>query len=191
LTYIEPSTYYTESVVVAEVDNAIQTYGERAVDLVAFGCTDSDQATRYATWILNSELENTIVVSYTGGADHFRLIPGDIVEYYDSGERGVRRSGRIVSQTGANVVLDAPIQAVIGDFFSLTLGDGTVHQSTITAISGVNVTMAAAPLSNAIPWAVFIASPAIGRKLYKVIKVDETSIGRYATTLQLYKIDKY
>lgn len=191
LSYVEPSNFYTENIVVAESDNAIETYGERTVDLVAFGCTDVDQAKRQASWILNSEIENSININYTGGFDHYILKPGDIVEYWDSNERGIRRAGRIVSQSGTNVVLDAPIVAVAGDYFSLTCSDGSIHNTTISSIAGTNVVLTAAPTVSALPWATFIAAPISGKKLYKVIKVDETSTAKFATSLQLYNPDKY
>ena len=144
-----------------------------------------------AQWILNSEIENSINISYTGGFDHYDLRPGQIVEFYDSNERNIRRAGRIISQTGANVVVDAPIASVAGDFFSLTLSDGSVHLTTIASKSGVNIVMTTAPGTSAIPNATFIAAPSAGRKLYKVIKIDEVSNSQFSITLQLYNPDKY
>lgn len=192
LTYVEPANFYTEEVVVAENTAAIDIYGERVADVVAFGCTNASQAVRYATWILNTENKNSVNISYTAGLDHYNLIPGDIVEFYDSNERGRRRAGRIASQTGANVVLDAPVLAVAGDHFSLTLADGTIHATTIASITGVNVVLTAAPPTPAAQSAAFIAADAgVGRKLYKVIKIDETSNSKFNISLQAYSVDKY
>ena len=191
LTYVEPSNFYTESIVVAEDTNSIETYGERAVDLVAFGCTDVSQATRYATWILQSELNNIVVISYSGGIDHYDLTPGNIVEFHDSNERINRRGGRIVSQSGVNVVLDATSAASAGNPFALTLSDGTVHATTVASVSGVNLVMSAAPPVSALPWATYtVASTANGRQLYKVIKVNETSNSIFSVTLQRYSLTK-
>jgi len=192
LSYIEPANFYTEEIVIAEDTIAVQTYGERATNIVSFGCTDVNQALRYATWILNTEIENSVIISYTGGLDHYNLIPGDLVEFYDSNERNIRRAGRIVSQTGTFVILDAPIASAVGDYFSLTLNNGAIHQTTIAAISGVNVTMTAAPASASSANATFIAATlAQGRKYYKVIKIDEISNSKFNITLQLYSTDKY
>lgn len=191
LTYVEPSNFYTEAVVVAEDTNSIETYGERAVDLVAFGCTDVSQATRYATWILQSELNNRIVINYDGGIDHYDLTPGNIIEFHDSNERINRRGGRIVSQSGVNVVLDANTTATAGQNFSLTLSDGTVHLTTIASVSGVNLVMASAPPVSALPWATYCAANTVqGRQLYKVIKVNETSNSIFSVTLQRYSLTK-
>ena len=192
LSYIEPANFYTEEVVIAEDTVAVATYGERVADMISFGCTDVNQAMRYAEWILNTEIENSVSISYTGGLDHYNLLPGDLVEFYDSNERNIRRAGRIVSQTGVYVILDAPIASVTGDYFSLTLANGAIHQTTIAAISGTNVTLTAAPSSAANPNATFIsASASLGRRYYKVIKVDETSNSKFNITLQLYSTDKY
>ena len=192
LSYIEPANFYTEEIVIAENTAAIQVYGERVSDMVSFGCTDVNQAIRQATWMLNTEIENSVTISYSAGLDHYNLVPGDLVEFYDSNERNIRRAGRIISQTGIYVVLDASIVAAIGDYFSLTLANGTIHQTTIAAISGVNVTLTAAPPTSASAYGTFIAAKlAQGRKYYKVIKVDETSNSKFNITLQLYSIDKY
>ena len=192
LTYVEPSNFYTNEVVIAENSASIDVYGERVVESVLFGCTNADEAVRYATWILQTEQDNSINISYTGAFDHYNLMFGDIVEYYDSNERGIRRAGRIRSQSGTAVVLDAPIAAIAGDNFSLTTSDGAVHQTTIASISGVNVVLTTAPGVSAIPNATYIAaSSTIGRKLYKVIKVDETDTLKFSVTLQLYNPDKY
>lgn len=192
LTYIEPANFYTEEVVVAENATAIETYGERVADVISFGCTNQYQAIRHATWVLNSEIENSVNINYTAGLDHYNLVPGDIVEFYDSNERNIRRAGRIVSQIGTSVVLDSAINSVAGDFFSLTLANGTVHQTTIASIIGVNVTLTDAPASPANAYATFIAANASqGRRLYKVIKIDEVSTAKFSVALQLYSTDKY
>jgi hypothetical protein len=192
LSYVEPSNFYTEEIIVAENSVAISKWGEKVSDVISFGCTDVDQATRYATWILNSEIQNSINVSYTGGLDHYNLVPGDLVEFYDSNERGKRRSGRIVSQSGTTVVVDSPIVSVAGDYFSLMLSDGTVHQTTIASKSGTTITLTAAPSVAADPYATFIAAAsAQGRKLYKVIKINETSNSKFAINLQYYNPNKF
>jgi hypothetical protein len=91
-----------------------------------------------------------------------------------------------------NVVLDAPIVSIAGDYFSLTLSDGTIHQTTIASIAGVNVVLTAAPGVVANPYAPFIAaSLSQGKRFYKVIAIDETSNSKFSMTLQLYSTDKY
>ena len=192
LSYVEPSNFYTTSIVVAEDTVSIATYGERAVDLVAFGCTNASQAQRYAKWILDSEFKNKTIITYNGGVDHYNLLPGQIVEFHDSNEYRVHRGGRIISNTGTAVVLDAASEAVAGDYFSLTLGDGTVHKTTIASITGVNVVLTAAPSVAALPYSTWVAMPAaFGHRLYKVIKVDEKSNSQFNVTLQLFDNAKF
>jgi predicted phage tail protein len=189
---VEPSNFYTTSIVVAEDSVSMTTYGEKAVDVIAFGCTNASQATRYAKWILDSESKNKTVITYTGGLDHYNLLPGQIVEFHDSNEHRDRRGGRIVSQSGTAVVLDAASNAVAGDYFSLTLSDGTVHQTTISTISGVNVVLVAAPAVSALAYATWIAMPlAFGHRLYKVIKIDEKSNSQFNVTIQLFDTNKF
>ena len=193
LTYVEPSNFYKNEVVQAKNNDAYKTWGTKSKDLSYFGCTDRSQAIRQANWVLLSEKYNAAVVTYRASEDHFALIPGQVVQFEDSGERGNQRyGGRVVSCSGANVVLDGAINAVAGDLFSITCQDGTIHQTTIASISGLNVVLASAPPVAVLESAVFIASPvAQGKQLYRVVKIDENSMSQYNVTLQVYRQEKY
>lgn len=192
LTYVEPNNFYNNEVVVAENQAAIKEWGEKLSNVTAFGCTDSDQAIRLANWILNSQQQNADTKTYAAGLDHYNLVPGQLIQYENPLERGVRYSGRVKSVSGTAVVLDAPIDNIVGDAFAITNNDGTIFNTTIAALSGTSLTMAAASSGTIDPWATFIASDSvIGKRLYKVVKVDETSLGQYSVTIQFFSPSKF
>jgi hypothetical protein len=191
LTYIEPSNFYKTEVVQSKNNDAFNTWGRRSKDLTYFGCTNRSQAIRQANWHLLTEKYNSALVTYTAGEDHFNLVPGQIVQFADSGEDGFRKGGRVVSVTGTDVVLDGNISAIAGDSISITCQDGTIFQTTIVSITGVNVVLTTAPVIPVLESAVFITSTPIGKQLFKVVKIDETSTSQYNVTLQLYRVEKF
>lgn len=191
--YVEPSSFYTQESVKVENTQGVEKYGEKAVSVVGFGITDSDQALRYANWMLQSEIENGLIVTYRAGWDHYRLVPGDIVQFEDSGDRGKRLAGRVRSAAGTNVVTDGPVEVLPGYGFSVTLEDGTIFATEIASvISPTNFTLVDSIIGTVLPFSTFITSDLnVGPQLFRVLKIDEISDGNYNTTLQLYSIDKY
>ena len=191
-TYIEPSNFYQESVVVAENDSAIDIYGERAIDDISFGITSVNQAKRRAKWILDSEFKNKTVINYVGGIDHYNLKVGDIVLFHDNMEgQTTKRAGRILSHSGNQVTLDR-VPDSITDPFNMTLSDGTVFTSNISSISGQTITLSSTPSVSALPYATWIMIRSdLPQLKYKVIKCLETDPGKYSVTLQRYSPDKY
>lgn len=191
VTYIEPANFYIKDVVTAENTLGIEKYGEKTADVVAFGTTSRDQARRYANWVLNTELSNSLTVSYTAGWDHYKVIPGDIIEFEDSNERGFRLAGRTRSVSGTTITLDGPVVANIGDVFSLVEADGSIFTSTVAVVdSPTQVTLDSPPLNSPNPGNVFVISGAL-KQLYSVVAIDEISDGVFSVTLQIYQNSKY
>ena len=192
VTYVDPDSFYIERTVTVENSHGISKYGEKSAAVFGFGITSEEQALRYANWVLYSEIENALTVSYKGGWDHYNLVPGELVQFEDSNERGSRLAGRC-TVSGSNVTFDSDCVAVSGDAFSVIEDDGTVHETTIASVTdGSNIVLNAAPSGTVVPNSTFIiGDQSIGKQLFRVVKVDETSDGVFNTTLQLYNADKY
>lgn len=191
VTYQEPDALYNDQIISVENNFAVETYGEQELDVVAFGVTSELEARRYARWILETELDNSLFISYLGGWDHYDLVPGDIVQFEDSLERGVRRGGRIVSLDGAIVTLDSETDAAAGDTISLTNSDGTIIEREILSVDGVEITIDPTDV-DALPTSVFIVRKSgTPRQLFKLIKIEEQELGQFATVLQRFSPDKY
>ena len=192
VTYVDPNSFYIEKTVTVENQNGITKYGEKSAAVFGFGITSETQALRYANWVLQSEIENSLTVSYKGGWDHYNLVPGDIVQFEDSNERGSRLAGRC-TVSGTSVAFDSDCIVVAGDAFSVIEDDGVVHETTIATVTNAsNVVLNAAPSGTVVNNSTFIiGDQTIGKQLFRVVKVDETSDGVFNTTLQLYNDDKY
>ena len=193
VTYVEPANFYNETTVSVENDYGISKYGEKELTTFAFGVTNRNQALRYANWLLNSELYNSLIVTYTAGWDHYNLVPGDIVQFEDSTERLQRLAGRIRSISGTSVVLDQACVVSVGDSFSVMMDNGLVHETTVSGVtSPTQITIAAAPSNTVSEKNVFIiADQTVGKQYYRVVKVNETRTGIFNVTLQYYFTDKY
>jgi hypothetical protein len=191
--YVEPSSFFTQESVKVENTLGIQKYGEKAMSVVGFGITNYKQALRYANWLIQTEVQNSLLVTYKGGWDHYRLVPGDIVQFEDSGDRGIRLAGRIKSLTGVTVVTDGAVNVVVGQKFSVTMQNGVIHVAEVTSVANSSqFTITQAPTITVLPYSTFILTDiSTGPQLYRVLKIDETSDGNYNTTLQIYNIDKY
>ena len=192
VSYVDPNSYYIERSVTVENQFGIDKYGEKTVDLFGFGITDREQAIRYGNWVLESEKRNALVVNYVGGWDHYQLIPGELVQFEDSNERGYRLGGRIASITGTTVNFDGDTTAVAGDTISITGTDGSITDYTIDSVTdGDTVVLDIAPNGDEAGNTFIITPQAENKQLYRVVKVDEARDGSFNTTLQLYSLDKY
>ena len=191
VTYVDPNSFYIERTVTVENQHGIEKYGEKAAAVFGFGITSESQALRYANWVLQSEIENSLTVSYQGGWDHYNLVPGELVQFEDSNERGSRLAGRCTA-AGSTITLDGDCVASVGDTFSITKADGTVHTTTVNSVTdGSNITISSSPGTVADGSTFIIGDQNIGKQLFRVVKVDETTDGVFNTTLQLYNDDKY
>jgi predicted phage tail protein len=132
-------------------------------------------------------------VSYIGGWDHYDLIPGDIVQFEDSLERGFRMAGRVTSATGTTLIADADVTAVVGDSVAITQSDGTIHETTVASVtSPTQIELTDTLTGTVLPNSTFIvADQTIGKQLFRVIKVEEGETGQFATILQRFSPDKY
>lgn len=191
VTYVDPNSFYIERTVTAENTFGIDKYGEKLLQVFGFGITNKEQALRYANWILQSEQKNGLTVSYTGAWDHYRLVPGDIVQFEDSNERGYRLGGRVTSESGTTVTLDGITTSVAGDTFTATLDDGSIFETTIATANPDSLVLNDAPGSTILGGVFIITPQGNNKQLYRVVKVDEASDGIFNTTLQLYSTDKY
>lgn len=131
-------------------DDLIQRFGRRPKEVSAFGCTSEGQARRTGEWILDSEANETEVITWKASLDQIEAFPGTLVAIYDPAHQGARFGGRIMANTGNSVItLDAPVTVGAGTFnLNVMLPDGTIESRVITGWSGGNtIVTLASPLS--------------------------------------------
>ena len=116
VSWTNPDNGYRPSIEVVEDTEALERFGYREKQVVAYGATSRGQAHRFGKWSLFAEQNETELVSYVAGLDHADVRPGDIVSISDDTIAGARYGGRVRS------VATAPE----GNFFNDTIVSGGV-----------------------------------------------------------------
>lgn len=106
----------------------------------ALGCTSEGQAQRMATYLLQSELKETRIISFTTGLDGMRPIIGDVFIFGDDLLAGKTTSGRVVSVAGNVVTLDRELTPSldIGGTFIVNTTENFASTRKIVAIDPDN-----------------------------------------------------
>ncbi|ENA6191481.1 phage tail protein [Salmonella enterica subsp. enterica] len=95
--FIDPQNGWNVSVELVEDKADIARNGRKVLQMDAFGCTSRGQAHRTGLWVIQTELLETQMVSFSVGAEGLRHTPGDIFEICDSDYAGASIGGRIVA----------------------------------------------------------------------------------------------
>lgn len=104
--YDTENHYESKYAYARSVDNIQRRGRVETAEVTALGCTSEGQAQRIANYLLNSELTETELVSFTTGLDGIRPVVGDVFIFADDLMAGKATSGRVVAVAGAKVTLD-------------------------------------------------------------------------------------
>ena len=179
---------------VVEDRAAIEKYGWVATEIKAFACTSRGQANRLGQWILNSEQNETEVISFTASIDAGSLIrPGAVIDVQDPMRAGVRYGGRIASATASVITIDNAEDLPTSDAtLSVLLPDGTLESRAISSRSGNAITVSSdfttAPQANSV-WV--LQTTSIQTQQYRVLTIREKDGHLYEITGLLYNSSKY
>ena len=96
----DPDDAYKAHVEYVENQDAINKYGFRQADIVAFGATNRAQAIRAGKWLIDTENTSTETIHFRGGLDMAGIFPGMIVEVADNDYVNSVMGGRVVQRPG-------------------------------------------------------------------------------------------
>ncbi len=192
----DPNEGHRPTVEMTEDVAAIQKFGYRASEVVAFGTTNRGQAHRLGKWLLDTEQTATETVTYRAGFDHADLAPGKIIAVADPDHAGVRMGGRVKSATTTDIVIDSPVTIEAGQTYSVSviLPDQTVASAGLTNPTGDTETLeldqalAQAPIENAI-WV--LTGSNVEPRLFRVLSNAEVEPNIYEITGLLHDPGKY
>ncbi|MBT2116414.1 host specificity protein J [Dyella sp. LX-66] len=176
VTWNDPSDFYRAKVEYVEDRTGLARYGIQQTTLTAFGCTSQAQAQRAGQWVLLTSRLETDTVTFKVGLDGTIAAPGQIVRITDPARAGKRQGGRVHQATRTVVTVDkAPEQVAVGDRLTVMLSTGVSETQAITAIDGVQLTVAAPgfsvqPETEAV-WVV--ESDTLAAQTYRVLSVIE------------------
>lgn len=196
--WFDPENSYKTAIEVVEDPDAIALYGARQTEIQAIGCTSRGQAHRYGTWLLDTEQNETEVVTYRAGLDHADVVPGDVVLIADPSYAGVRFGGRLagVSDDLLTLTLDAPVTLGEGESYSVTvvMPDGSLADRDVTNTSGETETLSlasslpAAPIAGAL-W--LMTGSDVAPRPFRVLSVTEAEKHQFDISALVYDETKY
>ncbi|MBJ2932267.1 phage tail protein [Salmonella enterica subsp. enterica serovar Newport] len=183
--FIDPADGWNVSVELVEDKADIAKNGRKVIQRDAFGCTSRGQAHRDGLWLIQTELLETQMVTFSVGAEGLRHTPGDIFEICDSDYAGASIGGRIVAVdvVARSLTLDRDIELPgAGKGMMSFIGPkGEPLSVTVMAHPDKNrVVLSELPAGveqNSV-WGLKL--PALRRRLFRCMTVQEKEDGTYA-----------
>ncbi|HGV6253926.1 TPA: host specificity protein J [Salmonella enterica subsp. enterica serovar Dublin] len=193
--FIDPADGWNVSVELVEDKADIAKNGRKVIQRDAFGCTSRGQAHRDGLWLIQTELLETQLVTFSVGAEGLRHTPGDIIEVCDGDYAGASIGGRIVAVDAAarSLTLDRDIELP---------GNGKGMMSFIGPKGEpLSVTVMAHPDKNRVVLSELPAGveqnsiwglklPALRRRLFRCMTVQEKEDGTFAISALQHVPDK-
>lgn len=109
--YNDENDNYKPAIEYIEDRNNILKYGIRETDIVAFGCTNKNQARRVGKWLLTTQNTETETVDFQVGLDGNYVKPGDVISIYDQYRKNQSYAGRTFELYTGYAILDLPYNA--------------------------------------------------------------------------------
>lgn len=108
--YYDRNNKYSSDVVMQRSTSNVLARG-KVVDgnFTALGCTSRGQAQRIASYVMNTELYETELVSFTTGLEGGLVRLNDVIMLADNSVAGQTVGGRIAAVDGRSITLDRPI----------------------------------------------------------------------------------
>ena len=79
-------------------------------EVITEGITNKDQALRHSRYLLENARTKNEFVTYTAGADHIYMKPGDLIFADSTEDNGKKHSGRILSISSTTATIDGAIE---------------------------------------------------------------------------------
>ena len=173
-----------------------EKFGLNQLNVQSLFTTDKDQAVRFGRSIVYSSNFETELVSFNCGIEAACILePFMVIKIADRSKELIRASGRIVSASSLQVVVDDSVNTVVGevgDIFSIIDKFGNVQERTIGAVNGSSVSLNSAldplPQANAI-WAVKTGN--VQHKKYRITNIKQKNNFVFTITALNYDDNKY
>ncbi|AXC64648.1 host specificity protein J [Salmonella enterica subsp. diarizonae serovar 59:z10:-] len=185
--FIDPQNGWNVSVELVEDKADIAKNGRKVLQMDAFGCTSRGQAHRTGLWVIQTELLETQMVTFSVGAEGLRHTPGDIFEICDADYAGASIGGRIVAVdvVARSLTLDRDIELPgAGNAVMSFIGyDGKPLSATVMSQPEKNRV-----ILNSLPEGVVEGSvwglklPALRRRLFRCMSIQEKNDGTFAVS---------
>ena len=178
--------------IVEDVDG-IAKYGVITKEVSAFATTSRSQAHRIGEWLLYTERYETEVVTFVTGLENGVVLrPGSVIEIADPVKASARRGGRISAATTSVITVDDGSSLPLSGTLSVVLSDAVVAVSTITGVSGNDITVSPAfDTAPAAGSAWLVEDSSIQPTQWRVVSVQEQDGMNFAVNAVSYNSSKY
>jgi len=195
VTWNDPDNHFQQRVEYVEDEALIERYGIVQTSVVAIGCTSQGQARRVGRWLLYSESMESETVTWSAGLEGAVGRPGQIVQIADPARAGIRLGGRLLAATSTSVRLDAAVELLPGQAYTLqVVSGGTVQTRAVTTAAGTTQELSLASAFDGVPpvMAIWVlASDAVEPQRVRVLSVIESSPDVFEFTGLLHNPSKY
>jgi hypothetical protein len=106
--YNDENNNYKPAIEYVEDKTSILKYGIKETDIVAFGCTNKNQAKRIGKWLIVTDNTETETVNFAVGLEGNYVRPGDVILLYDQDRKNQVYAGRTLELTTGYAILDTP-----------------------------------------------------------------------------------
>lgn len=161
-------------------ERSIAMNGIKPLDLAAFGCTSQSQAQRLGLRALKTEQLETQQVTFSTGLAAINCKVGDVIAISDASLAGKSNGGLISNVAGNVITIDRDAVINIGDTLTVNTAKGLSERRNVTAVSGRNITVAAAfdGAEREHVWSV--ESSDLKMQLFRVMSVTENDDATYS-----------
>lgn len=161
-------------------ERSIALNGIKPLDLAAFGCTSQSQAQRLGLRALKTEQLETQQVTFSAGLAAINCKVGDVIAISDASLAGKSNGGLISNVDGNVITIDRDAVINIGDTLTVNTAKGLSERRNVTAVSGRNITVAAAfdGAEREHVWSV--ESSDLKMQLFRVMSVTENDDATYS-----------
>lgn len=194
ISWNDPDDFFRPRISKYQDDAAVAKYGIVERRLAKYGCANEHEAIAFGKYLVDSSLNETQTVTFTGSMEFADTRPGDIIEIADPMRSKSRMAGRVrTAGTSAVLGLDAPVTLSPGISYRMiyTTGDGIVNVA-VTSPAGTHNTSLS--LASAVAFEAghtyIIAGSDIEPIKVRVLSVKEEE-SRYAIVAQEYDATKY
>lgn len=197
VTWNDPADQFKQVTEYVEDRAGILKYGVVQTEVTAIACTSRGQAHRMGQWLLYSERAQGETVTFTAGLDTAPSRPGEIISVMDPARAGVRYAGRLLAASTTSVTLDAPVELIAGQTYTLTCLNAArmPQEATVTTAAGTGIsTLALSPALAEAPavgtmWGLSCAQ--VEPQLFRVLTLSETERHKIAVTAVAHDPDKF
>ncbi|ECI4531652.1 phage tail protein [Salmonella enterica] len=185
--FIDPQNGWNVSVELVEDRADIARNGRKVLQMDAFGCTSRGQAHRTGLWVIQTELLETQMVSFSVGTEGLRHTPGDIIEVCDSDYAGASIGGRIVAvdEVARSLTLDRDIELPgTGNTTISFIGhDGKPLSAGVVSQPEKNRVILSSLPEGVVEGSVWgLKLPTLRRRLFRCMAIQEKEDGTFAVS---------